>query len=65
MEYIYTKSSTINLDLLQDNIINSNMENKTLIWCRWDEEIEQLRISFFMNLTPLDKEKLDGIVQCF
>lgn len=44
------------------DIANSVMTNKSIEWCRWDEDLTLLRIKFESTLSPSDKLSLDDIV---
>jgi len=73
IEYIYlNKSIEPNLSTTDEegNIIsgihydvpNSDMEDKSLDWCRWDEDLAQIIVVFENELSSEDKTKLDTIV---
>jgi len=47
---------------IQPDVLASEMTNKTIEWCRWDEDTELLEISFTDALDAGDKTILDGIV---
>lgn len=64
MEYLY-ENKTISLDLEQIHIevTNSIMEDKSIEWCRWDEDTKILKIVFSNELSSSDKNKLDLIIE--
>ena len=75
MEYIYNNiPNTINYDIednitnepyiqgIHNDIANSNMVDKSIDWCRWDEDTSILEIYFINILSSQDKLELDTIV---
>jgi len=61
MIYTYIRYSP-NLNTLTDNILKSDMENKDLLYCTWDEVNNTFDIAFSSELSSSDKEKLDILV---
>jgi len=63
MLYEYTdKTSMPNLDQIHLDVAASEMTDKTIEWCRWDEATEILKTVFTNELIVGDKTILDGIV---
>lgn len=63
MEYIYeNKVNSPNLDQIHLDVASSDMTDKTIEWCRWDEDIQKLKIIFTNELSVEDKTLLDTIV---
>lgn len=63
MEYLYNnKSTSPNLDQIHIDINDSSMTDKSIEWCRWDENIQILKIVFTNELSANDKNILDSIV---
>jgi len=63
MLYEYTdKTSMPNLDQIHLDVAASEMADKTIEWCRWDELTDVLKITFTNELITGDKTILDGIV---
>ena len=62
MIYKYKKSASPNLDSVHYNIFISNMENKNLVFCRWDSDIETLSIEWSVELSFDDKQILDLLI---
>ena len=44
------------------DVANSDMSNKSISYCRWDEDVEELHVHFAIELSAEDKTKLDTIV---
>lgn len=64
MKYYYeNKTSPPDLDQLESYIAGSEMEDKSIIWSRWDENITQITLNFENELSGSDKTILDGIVE--
>lgn len=51
-----------NLTKILDDVGLSNMTNKNIEWCRWDQDISLIVIAFTNPLDAQDKSKLDVIV---
>jgi len=63
MLYEYTdKTSMPNLDQIHLDVASSEMTDKTIEWCRWDELTSLLKVVFTNELIAGDKTILDGIV---
>lgn len=63
MIYYYTKQSNPDLDKIHTDVEGSDMTNKDLEWCRWDEKYNRLMIVFIEELSSEDKSKLDLIIE--
>lgn len=63
MLYEYTGKVTMpNLDQIHLDVAASEMTDKTIEWCRWDEATGILKIVFTNTLSAPDKTILDNIV---
>ena len=63
MLYEYTDKSTApDLDQIHLDVVASEMTDKTIEWCRWDELTDILKIIFTNELIAGDKTILDAIV---
>lgn len=63
MLYEYSNKVTMpDLDQIHLDVATSEMTDKTIEWCRWDELTEILKIVFTNTLSAPDKTILDGIV---
>lgn len=63
MLYEYTGKITMpNLDQIHLDVAASEMTDKAIEWCRWDEVTEILKVVFTNELIAGDKTILDGIV---
>lgn len=66
MKYIYnniTNSPNLQYIHLEITESGSTMENKSIEWCRWDEDPSTLQINFENELSSSDKTKLDLIIE--
>ena len=67
-EYIYEDISSPDLDQIHLDIVSSDMDDKSIEYCRWDENpvdehLENcLHIVFTNELSQDDKTKLDNII---
>ena len=62
MLYEYTNKTTMpNLDQIHLDVASSEMTDKTIEWCRWDELTEILKVIFTNELIVADKTILDTI----
>ena len=67
-EYIYDSIDLPDLDQLHLDITNSDMDDKSVEWCRWDENpIDEhsakcLHVYFTNELSSSDETKLDNII---
>ena len=59
--YEYTKFFP-DLEFLENEIKNSNMNDKNILYSRWDLEGNSLKFFFQNELSILDKTILDSIV---
>jgi len=50
------------LNRIHDNIFQSNMTNKSILYCNWNEKNRELYIIFDVELNNNDKSLLDSIV---
>jgi hypothetical protein len=57
------KQTGINLRAIHEDIGTSGMTDKSISWCRWDEDEALLSVYFDNDLSAEDKEKLDIIVE--
>lgn len=73
MNYIYENISelpNLNTENTEENSIsgihydieNSEMTNKSINWCEWNEDTEKLTINYNEELSQDDKDILDTIV---
>jgi len=63
MLYEYTDITIApDLDQIHLDVIASEMTDKTIEWCRWDELTDILKITFTNTLIAGDKTILDAIV---
>ena len=73
VEYVYNNKSTcpdMKTHDSGDNLIsgihydvaNSSMTDKSLVWCRWDEDNETITLYFTNTLSQSDKDILDTIM---
>jgi len=63
MLYEYTNKTTMpNLDQIHLDVAASEMTDKTIEWCRWDELTDILKVVFTNTLIAGDKTILDAIV---
>jgi len=63
MLYEYTNKATApGLDQIHLDVAASEMTDKTIEWCRWDELTEILKVVFTNTLSAPDKTILYGIV---
>lgn len=63
MEYLYDNIAEVpNLDGIHQGVSASDMSDKSLEWCRWDEMTKKLKVVFTNSLSSEDKLKLDSIV---
>jgi hypothetical protein len=64
MKYIYNnKLLSPNLDQIHIDISNSEMIDKSIEWCRWDEDTTILQVKYTNVLSSEDKIILDQIVE--
>jgi hypothetical protein len=64
MSYFYNNIIiSPNLDGIHSDVVISEMINKYILWCRWDQDIEELKIEFDTTLSSSDKNLLDNIVE--
>ena len=62
---IYEYNSIINspnLEYIQEEVLESEMTNKTIEYCRWNEENSILLVFFTNSLSGDDKAILDTVV---
>jgi len=63
MLYEYSgKINAPNLDQIHLDVATSEMIDKVIEWCRWDELTALLKVVFTNELVVGDKTILDGIV---
>jgi len=60
--YEYENIKSPDLDAIQNVIIKSSMADKSIQYCRWDEETKKLQTIFKNELSADDKIILDEIV---
>ena len=60
--YHYSKATEPSLDKIHADVAASDMTDKSIQWCRWDEEEADLEVVFQNELSTGDKAILDGIV---
>ena len=63
MKYIYNKIDEPNLLTIHNEVLNSVMNNKSLEYCTWDEDLKELEIVFINELNIEDKNILDLIIE--
>jgi len=64
MLYEYTDKTTIpNLDQIHLDVASSEMVDKIIEWCRWDELTDIIKVMFTNILIAGDKTILDTIVE--
>jgi len=61
--YTYTKTAEPNLEAIHDGVAGSEMMDKSILYCHWDEGAELLEVVFSGSLSDSDKAILDGIVE--
>ena len=63
VEYEYTNKATApSLSTIHDDVATSEMTDKNIVYCRWDEDTEILKVVWTDTLSAGDKTILDGIV---
>lgn len=62
MIYEYIKNNLPNLEKIETEIRFSDMIDKNILYSRWDEELDILKIEFINQLSNFDKKILDTII---
>ena len=60
--YNYTSIQAVDIHQIHIDVAASAMTDKTIEWCRWDEDNTTLQVEFTNVLSGADKTKLDTIV---
>jgi len=61
--YFFTKTEIPDLDILEEGILISLMENKNYLYLRWDEADRLLKVNYDIELSESDKTILDSIAE--
>lgn len=61
--YYLNKETNLDLSKIHLDVANSEMIDKGIDWCRWDEDTEILEAVFINELNESDKSILDSIIQ--
>jgi len=57
-----TYADSVQVSGIHYDVANSDMSNKSISYCRWDEDMHELHVYFGYELSTEDKTKLDVIV---
>lgn len=63
IEYIYEDTDKKNLGLICKRVKESEMQNRSIQYCSWDEKTRTLTVYFESELLQSDKDILDNIVE--
>lgn len=62
MIYEYIVNNIPDLDVITNNIKNSSMQNKEIVYMTWEEKTNILKLMFNNELTISDKNILVGLI---
>jgi hypothetical protein len=63
MIYYYLNKINPNLDLIHQEVYNSNMTNKQIQYCVWDLDTKILQCIFNMELNEIDLDIFNSIIR--